>query len=62
MSWVGGDCQKNRRFECYYLDFDSSESVCLDSDDPCLDVQDHMGLVRFVDHQAPPPPPKPWYG
>ena len=55
MSWIGGNCQGDRRFECTYLDFDTDESVCLDQDDPCWSVYDHMGLVKVVDHKAPPP-------
>jgi len=55
MSWIGGNCQGDRRFECTYLAFDSDESVCLDQDTPCWEIYDSMGLVKVVDHQAPPP-------
>lgn len=55
MSWIGGNCQGDRRFECTYLAFDSDESVCLDQDNACWEFYDNMGLVKVVDHQAPPP-------
>jgi hypothetical protein len=57
MSWIGGACQGNRRYECNYMTWDTYEGVCLDSDEYCWSMWDRAGLVSVVDHQAPPPPP-----
>jgi hypothetical protein len=53
MSWVSGNCQGDRRFECYYAAFDNfDEQWCKDSDSPCFDVDDGGGLIKVIDHQA----------
>ncbi|MFL5608784.1 MAG: hypothetical protein ACJ8AD_20175 [Gemmatimonadaceae bacterium] len=60
MSWIGGNCQKNKRFECYYAALNNfDQQWCIDSDASCQDFNDGGGLVKVVDHQAP---AKPWYG
>jgi hypothetical protein len=54
---VNGNCQGDRRFECYYADLRNFEPQwCRDRDDFCPSIDDAGGLVKVVDHQAPPPP------
>jgi len=54
MSWISGNCQGDRRFECYYADFNNFDiQWCRDSDDPCFSIDDGGGLIKVVDHNAP---------
>jgi hypothetical protein len=46
MSWVGGECQGDREWKCYYLTWDTGEDVCLDYDGSCPQAYDRAGLVR----------------
>jgi hypothetical protein len=55
MSWIGGNCQGDRNYECYYLTFDTWEEFCIDSDDRCFSIYDNAGLTGIVDHTQPPP-------
>lgn len=62
MSWISGNCQGNKRYECYYVSFEPTgvdengfptyAQWCLDSDNPCFAINDGGGLVKVVDHQA----------
>ena len=49
MSWISGNCQGDRRFECYYRSFDGVD-WCRDLDYPCPSVDDGGGLYGFKDH------------
>ena len=54
MSWVGSSCQGDRRFECYYADFNNFDiQWCRDRDDGCPSIDDGGGLIDVVDHDAP---------
>jgi len=54
MSWISGSCQGDRRFECYYADFNNFDiQWCRDSDSPCFSIDDGGGLIKVVDHNAP---------
>lgn len=54
MTWIGGSCQGDRNYECYYLTFDTWEEFCIDSDTPCSSIYDNAGLTDYVDHTRPP--------
>lgn len=52
MSWISGNCQGDRRFECTYEDWDEwGVRWCRDSDDPCPSWDDGGALIGVVDHQ-----------
>lgn len=65
MSWISGNCQGDRRYECTYgtyvesydpnTGFRNFEWVtwCRDSDSPCPSIDDGGGLIGEVDHNAP---------
>lgn len=54
MSWISGNCQGDRNFECYYAGWNNfDEQWCVDSDEACWNVNDGGALVRVVDHRAP---------
>jgi hypothetical protein len=52
MSWISGECQGDRRYECTYEDPRTFEQWCRDSDNPCLSADDGGFLLKQVDHQA----------
>jgi hypothetical protein len=53
MSWIGGECQDDRHYSCTYATFDTFETFCIDSDTPCISIQDAAGLIQQVDNFAP---------
>jgi hypothetical protein len=55
MSWINGQCQGDRRFECTYADFNNFNiQWCRDRDFECPIADDGGALIKQVDHQAPP--------
>ena len=52
MSWISGNCQNNRHYSCYYMNF-SGTAWCRDSNDVCLAIDDGGSLYRMVDNWAP---------
>lgn len=64
MSWVSGNCQGDRRYECtygtYVQNYDPYSGLptyewvtwCKDSDSPCFEIDDGGGLIGVVDHNA----------
>lgn len=53
MSWIGGVCQGDRNYECYYSTFDTWKDFCIDSNDRCPSIYDAAGLISYVDHTIP---------
>ncbi|WP_378410430.1 hypothetical protein [Rhodocytophaga aerolata] len=63
MSWINGNCQGDRNYECYYQSFNPIgydqygfpvyQNWCRDSDNPCSDFEAGGGLVKVVDHTRP---------
>lgn len=53
MSWISGNCQGDKRYECTYMDLNMTVQWCRDSDDPCPRADDGGFLVDEVDHEAP---------
>lgn len=53
MSWISGNCQGDRRYECTYMDPNTWEQWCRDSDNFCPSFDDGGALWTVVDHQAP---------
>ena len=60
MSWVSGNCQGDRNYECYYESvnpvgydewgFPIYAQWCKDSDDRCFEVDNGGVFVDMVDH------------
>lgn len=60
MSWISGNCQGDKNYECYYESFEPVgydeygfpiyATWCKDSDNRCFSVDDGGGLVKVVDH------------
>jgi len=51
MSWISGNCQDNRTWSCYYMNFDGT-IWCRDYDgDFCPGSDDGGALVRWQDNR-----------
>jgi hypothetical protein len=49
MSWISGNCQGDRKWECTYMAWDTEDTWCVDSDDRCPSWNDGGALW----HEAP---------
>jgi hypothetical protein len=63
MSWISGNCQGDRNYECYYesinpigydnYGFPIYDRWCRDSNTKCFSIDDAGFLIKEVDHTKP---------
>jgi hypothetical protein len=54
MSWISGNCQGDRNYECYYGTVSGPwQTWCVDSNEYCPGWNDGGALIKVVDHTRP---------